>query len=170
MKARELISGFDRVGQFSPKLAALSTPEADLYTDDVNAQALRQGGSKDDLVSWLKAHFDRAGKRDYVELVAFIERDESTMDALQTMRVAIRDACHVATCAKFGPRFLDPTGQACKGGPNKGVLLQITTDDETDLPVPGQNITFGTIKAAQARSEFEVLAERGRRALHVHLK
>jgi len=64
---------------------------------------------------------------------------------------------------------LHSTGQAYKGGPNTGVFLQITCDDAIDLPVPGQKYTFGIVKAAQARGDFEVLAERGRRALRVHL-
>ena len=69
----------------------------------------------------------------------------------------------------FGPRFLRSTGQAYKGGPNSGVFLQITCDDAKDLPVPGQKYTFGIVKAAQARGDFQVLAERNRRALRVHL-
>ena len=76
----------------------------------------------------------------------------------------------VATCAEFGPRFLHSTGQAYKGGPDSGVFLQITADDAEDLPVPGQKASFGVIKAAQARGDFDVLTERGRRALRVHLK
>jgi len=64
---------------------------------------------------------------------------------------------------------LHSTGQAYKGGPNSGVFLQITCDDANDLDVPDQNYTFGIVKAAQARGDFEVLAERGRRALRVHL-
>ena len=47
--------------------------------------------------------------------------------------------------------------------------MQVTCDDAADLPVPGQKYTFGVVKAAQARGDFEVLAERGRRALRVHL-
>ena len=35
--------------------------------------------------------------------------------------------------------------------------------------MPGQKYTFGTVKAAQARGDFQVLADRGRRALRVHL-
>ena len=69
----------------------------------------------------------------------------------------------------FGPRFLHSTGQAYKGGPNTGVFLQITCDDAQDLPVTGQKYTFGVVKAAQARGDFQVLAERNRRALRVHL-
>ena len=86
------------------------------------------------------------------------------------MRLAVRDAKHVATCAEFGPRFLHSTGQAYKGGPDSGVFLQITADDAKDLKVPGQKASFGVIKAAQARGDFDVLTERGRRALRVHLK
>src|SRR5207253_7467 len=70
---------------------------------------------------------------------------------------------------KRNAQDLNSTGQAYKGGPNTGVFLQITCDDAIDLPVPGQKYTFGIVKAAQARGDFEVLAERGRRALRVHL-
>ena len=89
--------------------------------------------------------------------------------ALQSIRHAIRDEKKVATCLGFGPRFLHSTGQAYKGGPNTGVILQITCDDANDLPVPGQKFTFGVVKAAQARGDFQVLSDRGRRALRVHL-
>lgn len=91
-------------------------------------------------------------------------------------RTCRRSSRSPATCGRpvsatrgFGPRFLHSTGQAYKGGPNTGVFLQITCDDGRDLPVPGRRYTFGIVKAAQARGDFEVLASRGRRALRVHL-
>jgi transaldolase/glucose-6-phosphate isomerase len=71
--------------------------------------------------------------------------------------------------AEFGPRFLHSTGQAYKGGPNSGVFTQITAEDKADLKVPGERFTFSVVKAAQARGDFDVLAERGRRALRVHI-
>ena len=88
---------------------------------------------------------------------------------LQSLRISVRDKKHVATCLGFGPRFLHSTGQAYKGGPNSGVFLQITCDDAADLQVPQQKYTFGVVKAAQARGDFAVLAERNRRALRVHI-
>jgi transaldolase/glucose-6-phosphate isomerase len=88
---------------------------------------------------------------------------------LQAIRLSVRVARQVATCLGFGPRFLHSTGQAYKGGPNTGVFLQITCDDAVDLPVPGQKYTFGVVKAAQARGDFHVLAERDRRVLRAHL-
>ena len=48
-------------------------------------------------------------------------------------------------------------------------MLQITCDDAKDVKVPGAKYTFGVVKSAQARGDFTVLAERGRRALRVHL-
>jgi transaldolase/glucose-6-phosphate isomerase len=106
---------------------------------------------------------------DYFALLAYIEMNPEHEAALEAIRVRVRDAKRVATCVGFGPRFLHSTGQAYKGGPNSGVFLQITADDAKDLPVPDQKYTFGVVKAAQARGDLEVLEERGRRALRVHL-
>jgi len=170
IKTRELTAAFEKSGALPSETPAVSTKEADLYTDAGNAAALRKAGADGTLGSWLKAHLSRVDAGDYVALLAYIERDAAHIDALQTMRLAVRDRRHVATCAEFGPRFLHSTGQAYKGGPDSGVFLQITADDAPDLPVPGQSASFGVIKAAQARGDFDVLTERGRRALRIHLK
>ncbi|HTB20259.1 MAG TPA: hypothetical protein VK708_19180, partial [Bryobacteraceae bacterium] len=45
----------------------------------------------------------------------------------------------------------------------------ITSDDAEDLPIPAHRLSFGVVKAAQARGDFQVLADRKRRALRVHL-
>jgi transaldolase/glucose-6-phosphate isomerase len=170
IKTRELTAAFEQKGALPAEQPVMSSAEADLYTDDNNAAALRKAGADGGLGSWLKAHLDRSGTSDYVALLAYIERDSAHVERLQQMRLAVRDRRHVATCAEFGPRFLHSTGQAYKGGPDSGVFLQITSDDASDLAVPGQKASFGVIKAAQARGDFGVLTERGRRALRVHLK
>jgi transaldolase/glucose-6-phosphate isomerase len=170
IKTRELTSAFEKSGVLPAETPVMSSAEADLYTDEKNAADLRKAGADGDLGSWLKAHMARAGAGDYVALLAYIERDATHIAALQNMRLAVRDKHRVATCAEFGPRFLHSTGQAYKGGPDSGVFLQITSDDARDLAVPGQKASFGVIKAAQARGDFDVLTERGRRALRVHIK
>ena len=136
----------------------------------VDREVWRKAGANGDLNSWIRAHLSRSDRGDYVALLAYIERDGEHVAALQKMRLAVRDARQLATCAEFGPRFLHSTGQAYKGGPDNGVFLQITADETKDLKVPGQKASFGVIKAAQARGDFDVLTERGRRALRVHLK
>jgi len=170
IRTRELTTAFEKTGALPAEQPALSTAEADLYTDETNVSALHKLGADGSLVSWLKAHLARVHAHDYVTLLAYVERKEPHIDALQAMRLKVRDKRHVATCAEFGPRFLHSTGQAYKGGPNTGVFLQITADDAEDLAIPGQKASFGVIKAAQARGDFDVLTERGRRALRVHLK
>ncbi|WFU54247.1 bifunctional transaldolase/phosoglucose isomerase [Bradyrhizobium pachyrhizi] len=170
IKTRELTAAFEKTGSLPAEEPVVSADGVDLYTDAQNAEELRQAGANGDLNSWIKAHLSRSGSGDYVALLAYIERDGDTIDAMQAMRLKVRDARHLATCAEFGPRFLHSTGQAYKGGPDSGVFLQVTTDDTADLPVPGQKASFGVIKAAQARGDFDVLTERGRRALRVHLK
>ena len=115
------------------------------------------------------AHVDRLGAGDYFALLAYVERKDGHETSLQRIRHAVRDAKRVATCLGFGPRFLHSTGQAYKGGPNTGVFVQVTCDDAVELEVPGQRYTFGVVKAAQARGDFQVLASRGRRALRVHM-
>jgi transaldolase/glucose-6-phosphate isomerase len=170
IKTRELTAAFEKSGALPPETPVMSSAEADLYTDQRNAADLRKAGADGDLGSWLKAHLARTHAGDYVALLAYVERNAAHIDALRNMRLAMRDQRHVATCAEFGPRFLHSTGQAYKGGPDNGVFLQITADDAEDLPVPGQEASFGIIKAAQARGDFHVLTERGRRALRVHLK
>jgi transaldolase / glucose-6-phosphate isomerase len=170
IKTRELTAAFEKTGSLPSEHPVVSTDHVDIYTDDNNAAALRKAGANGDLGSWLKAHLARSGAHDYVALLAYIERNAAHIGNLQHMRLAVRDSRHVATCAEFGPRFLHSTGQAYKGGPDSGVFLQITADDARDLAVPGQKASFGVIKAAQARGDFGVLTERGRRALRVHLK
>ena len=75
----------------------------------------------------------------------------------------------IATTFGYGPRFLHSTGQLHKGGPNRGVFLQITSDDGEDLAIPGKRYGFSIMKQAQALGDFQVLMERKRRALRVHL-
>jgi len=114
-------------------------------------------------------HLGQAGRGDYVALLFYGPRTEERRDQLAKLRTHVPDARRVASCVGFGPRFLHSTGQAYKGGPNSGVFLQITQDDAADLDVPGQQYTFGVVKAAQAAGDLTVLRERGRRALRVHL-
>jgi transaldolase/glucose-6-phosphate isomerase len=170
VKTRELTGAFEKSGKLPDEKPIVSTDDVAIYTDSKNSDALRKAGANGDLGSWLKAHFSRVKSHDYVALLAYIDHNEAHIDTLQHARLAIRDRRRVATCAEFGPRFLHSTGQAYKGGPDSGVFLQITADDAKDLPIPGQTASFGIIKAAQARGDFDVLTERGRRALRIHLK
>lgn len=166
---RELTSAYEKTGSLPGESPVIEENGIKLFTDPKNADALAKASKDKSLAGYLKAHLDRIGAGDYFALLAYIEMNPEHEKQVQAMRHALRDKKRVATCLGFGPRFLHSTGQAYKGGPNSGVFLQITCDDAADLPVPGQKYTFGVVKAAQARGDFQVLADRGRRALRVHL-
>jgi transaldolase/glucose-6-phosphate isomerase len=167
---RALTTAFERDGRLPAETPLASAEGVTLFADPANAEALASlaGGSRspDALVA---AHLSRLGPRDYCALLAYVEMNARNTGVLQAMRARILDRRRVATCLGFGPRFLHSTGQAYKGGPASGVFLQVTCDDARDVAVPGQRYSFGVVKAAQARGDFAVLAERGRRALRVHL-
>jgi transaldolase / glucose-6-phosphate isomerase len=166
----ELTAAFEKTGMFPTETPILEATGLKLFTDARNAADLKQGLDGDrSIVGYLRAHLNRIHPGDYFAMLAYLAMTDPHEDVLQAMRLAVRDRTHVATCLGFGPRFLHSTGQAYKGGPNTGVFLQITCDDATDISVPGQKYSFGVVKAAEARGDFAVLAERNRRALRVHL-
>lgn len=167
---KNLTSQYEKTNSLPAEKPVIEDGGIKVFTDEKNAADLtKAAGSDKSLGGYLKAHLERMKAGDYFAVLAYIQMNSEHQAKLQEIRHAARDKKRVATCLGFGPRFLHSTGQAYKGGPNSGVFLQITCDDAVDLPVPGQKYTFGVVKAAQARGDFQVLAERGRRALRVHL-
>ncbi|MDA8356729.1 MAG: bifunctional transaldolase/phosoglucose isomerase [Actinomycetota bacterium] len=168
--ARQLTDRYDQEGSL-PEFSPLWEGETiRLYADDPNAAALSDAaGGRVDLAGYLRMHLGRAGAGDYVALLAYVQMAPAHEAVLTEMRTLIRDTLRVATCVGFGPRFQHSTGQTYKGGPNTGVFIQITCDDTIKLAVPGHRYSFGVVKEAEARSDLDALAARGRRALRAHL-
>ena len=166
IETRKLTGEYESTGHLPSEAPFFEDQGLKLFADEKNTAALKNSAN---LTEVLRTHLGRIGAGDYFALLGYIQMNDAHEKALQAMRHQVRDAKTCATCLGFGPRFLHSTGQAYKGGPNSGVFLQVTCDDAADLPVPGQKYTFGIVKAAQARGDFSVLSERGRRALRVHL-
>jgi transaldolase / glucose-6-phosphate isomerase len=174
IETKKLTSEYESKGTLPPEKPILEEAGFKLFTDEKNAADLAKAVATlpvadGALKNYLRAHMARLGAGDYFAVLGYVEMNAEHEALLQGLRMNVRDRKHVATVLGFGPRFLHSTGQAYKGGPNSGVFLQITCDDAQDLPVPGQKYTFGIVKAAQARGDFQVLADRKRRALRVHL-
>jgi len=167
VKARDLTEAYEKTGKLPEERPFFEGDGIKLFADPRNEAALKPQATS--LVAALKAHFSRIGAGDYAALLAYIERSPGHIEMVQRLRQMIRDRTKAATCVGFGPRFQHSTGQTYKGGPKSGVFLQITCGDAEDLRVPGQSYTFGIVKAAQARGDLEVLADRGRRALRAHI-
>ena len=117
----------------------------------------------------IASHLAQLGRGDYFAICAYLEMNDDHRRRLQAIRHLVRDRRRVATTLGFGPRFLHSTGQLHKGGPASGVFLQITADNEPDLPIPDRSYTFSALARAQADGDLRVLAERSRRSLRVHL-
>ena len=164
---RELTSEFEKTGSLPREEPVVDSDGIKLFTDEANAKAISQGGST--IGAMIRGHLDRIKPGDYFGLLAYIPMFAEHEEKLHRIREQVLRSKHVATVLGFGPRFLHTTGQAYKGGPNSGVFVQITCDEPDDLPVPEAKYTFGFVKAAQARGDFQVLAERKRRAVRIHL-
>lgn len=170
VEARKLTDAYERDGRLPAEKPFVEEGGIALFTDAANKADLDGRVASDKLfASYLRAHVHRAQAGDYFAILAFIQMNERHEQLLMAIRDLIRDRQKVATCLGFGPRFLHSTGQAYKGGPASGVFLQITADDAAQVPVPGQRYTFGVVKAAQAQGDLQVLFDRKRRALRVHL-
>ena len=167
VEARKLTDEYEKTGSLPGERPFFDADGIKLFSSAEYAEELTS--DNESLSSLLNAHLSKIKKGDYFALLAYIQMDGENETLLKGIREKVLVKYRVATCLGFGPRFLHSTGQAYKGGPNSGVFLQITSDDEFDLPVPGQKYTFGVVKAAQARGDYQVLLDRGRRALRVHL-
>lgn len=168
---KQITEAYEKTGSLPEEKPFYEGEGVKLFSDDKNVNELNAalGANPKSLAGYLKAHTSRVKAGDYFAILGYIEMNEKHEQKLQAVRVAVRDFKKVATCLGFGPRFQHSTGQAYKGGPNTGVFLQVTCDHKNDLDVPDQKYTFGVVEAAQARGDGQVLAERGRRMLRVHL-
>lgn len=169
IEARKITDEYEKTGSLPSEKAFFEENGISLFTRDNYAADLSAETDERSLKGYLNSHIRKVGENDYFGLLGYIEMEPENWKVLDAIRESILERTGVATCLGFGPRFLHSTGQAYKGGANNGVFLQITSDDAFDLAVPGQKYTFGVVKAAQARGDFQVLLDRGRRALRVHL-
>lgn len=169
IEARKLTDEYERTGELPPESPFFTIGGLSLFSSDAFAERLLGMTDEETLEEILSAHFATVGDGDYFAVLGYLEMNHANRSGLEMIRTHVLTERLAATCLGFGPRFLHSTGQAYKGGANNGVFLQITCDDAADLAVPGQKFTFGVVKAAQSRGDFQVLLDRGRRALRVHL-
>ncbi len=127
------------------------------------------------LQACLERFLSSAKLGDYLAIQAFVAPTRKTGAALNKLRLRLRDRTKLATTVGYGPRFLHSTGQLHKGDRGNGLFIQITADDGRDAPIPdsagsaNSSISFGLLKAAQARGDFEALRSLGRRIIRFHL-
>lgn len=168
VEARKITEEFEKTGALPEEKPYFESKGIQLYTSETHAVWLDQTVDEKGLAEILSAHLATIEEHDYFALLAYLEMNEANEEKLQRLRIRILEKYLPATCLGFGPRFLHSTGQAYKGGGNNGVFLQITQDSDSDLEIPRQKYSFGVVNSAQAQGDFQVLLDRGRRALRIH--
>lgn len=147
----------------------IDIPKADVDGPAFSLTAMQNAVKAPDVVAAIANLFRELTPGDYVAVCAYIARNKKHVDTLNTLRLKIRDASDVATTVGFGPRFLHSTGQLHKGGPNSVVVLQILADEPIDMPIPGMNVTFKTLIAAQALGDWQSHVTRHHRGVRIVL-
>ena len=178
---------FDQPDVASAKAAVLDILAADAPAFDIDEQvaelALRArvastlgaksdaaGAKADGVVAALRALFASYGAGDYVAIDAFLPTYEGRLEALEGIRHDIAETLGAVTCLEIGPRYLHSIGQLQKGGPNNGVFLILSCEDEPDIAVEGMKApSLGALAQAQAAGDFTVLSDRGRRVVELRL-
>lgn len=163
----ELTRAFEKEGILSVQTPFLIDDDVLIYADVANAQTL---GTIENLDSCIAGLLNQIREGDYVALCAYLDMNEDIVAVLQALRHRIRNVYRVATTLGFGPRFLHSTGQLHKGGANNVVILQLTSDDVTDVDIPGRAFSFSVLKQAQALGDAHALSSRKRRAIRIHFK
>jgi transaldolase/glucose-6-phosphate isomerase len=138
-----------------------------------NTQRVLQSGVPDIPLAGddaLRALFSEAGPSHYIALLGYLPSSDALDAAVAELRKALRAATGAANTYGYGPRYLHSTGQLHKGGPPVGRFLQLVSDPEGDLEIPGAGFTFGTLIAAQAAGDLETLHAHGLPAERVKLE
>jgi transaldolase/glucose-6-phosphate isomerase len=178
------INPFDQPNVETAKALARSMVEK--YRQEGVLPALEPTGVEDGITAYsagtatrvedaIRGFLAQACPGDYVALQAYVRPTEATTEAMQRLRVRLRDSLRVATTVGYGPRFLHSTGQLHKGDAGNGLFIQLTADDERDAPIPDEagraasSLTFGVLKEAQALGDRQALLDRERRFIRFHL-
>lgn len=145
-----------------------------LYADRKTAATLHLIGDQrnfdyGELVNLLLAHISQARSGDYIALMAYIAATKRHNELLESIRHELRHATTRAITLGYGPRFLHATGQLHKGGPNTGVFIQITVENDEQISIPGETYDFMQLKRIQAQADLEALRDKGRRVVRFHL-
>jgi hypothetical protein len=163
--ARKLIAEYREKGSMPPETPSLKASGLSVYG------VIAAGKPEDALAAFLA----QAKPGAYAALQAYLTPFPGMDEALQRLRMRIRDRFHLVTTVGYGPRFLHSTGQLHKGDAGRGLFIQLTADDPRDVPIPDElgrpesALTFGVLKQAQVFGDRQALLNAGRRAIRIHL-
>jgi glucose-6-phosphate isomerase len=118
----------------------------------------------------------QAKEGDYISLQIYLSPSQEIDAAVEYLLEIIRQKYNLPVTFGYGPRYLHSTGQLHKGDSGKGLFIQFTQDDSTDVDIPDDigredsSLSFGKLKAAQAHGDWQALTDKGRRIIRFHWK
>jgi glucose-6-phosphate isomerase len=157
--AIESLDSYKNTGSLPKENARLTEGNLSFYGDVESNNA----------TEFIKTFLSKIERSDYIAVNAFIPMTKTNEDILQSFRLKLRDKYKVATTLGFGPRFLHSTGQLHKGGANNGYFIEITSDIDNDLDVPGQGYSYGILVNAQALGDLEALRSKERKVIRINI-
>jgi glucose-6-phosphate isomerase len=117
------------------------------------------------LSQWL----EQARPDNYLAFMAYLKQTPAVDRAFALLRRRITEKYSISTTVGYGPRFLHSTGQLHKGGPNKGLSVQITANRSKDVNIPGKNYTFGMLTEAELQGDYRALKGKRRKVIRIQL-
>ncbi|HLS49211.1 MAG TPA: glucose-6-phosphate isomerase [Actinomycetaceae bacterium] len=117
----------------------------------------------------VSALLDQIPEDGYLAVMAYLDREGRGAQLLKPVRSALARRTQLPVTFGWGPRFLHSTGQYHKGGPARGVFLQLTDRPTHRVSIPGRDFDFGSLIAAQAAGDARVLTELGRPVLRLQV-
>jgi transaldolase/glucose-6-phosphate isomerase len=163
-RTKDIISGYQQTGKLKEGQPIWSNDEANVF--GAHIEDIENSSTLSELLS---KFIDGKSPPEFIAINAFLPRTPEYVVILDDLRLKILKQTNCATTLGFGPRFLHSTGQLHKGGKNEGLFIILTSSSQTDIAIPGEGLTFGTLQKAQALSDLEVLRLRDRLAIRIHL-
>ena len=106
----------------------------------------------------------------YLSIMAYLDDTPALSYALSNLQDVLINKRKITSTVGFGPSFLHSTGQMHKGGPDKGVFLQLLGDNSLDIDIPGQSYSFGQLAHAQAAGDFQTLITAGKKVFRINIQ
>jgi glucose-6-phosphate isomerase len=161
-----LLAEFQRSQRFPAPSPLAEKGKLAIFSAGAAGDALRSGR---DFRGLLRDFLNLARPGDYLATMAYVSPNPTVDKEIAAIRKAVVERYAIATTFGYGPRMLHSTGQIHKGGPNKGLFLQITQDHRESLPIPGESYDFAQLNQAQSLGDFQSLEAHRRRVIRVHL-
>ena len=161
-----LLAEFERSRELPAPSPIAENGKLAIYCEGAARAALMNGH---DFRGLIRDFLNLARPGDYLATMAYVSPNPTVDREIVAIRRAVVERYAIATTFGYGPRYLHSTGQLHKGGPNKGLFLQITQTHREALPIPGETYDFAQLNQAQYLGDFQSLEAHGRRVIRVHL-